>query len=152
MLGVFTAADLDADGVRPMPCVDLIENRDGTVCNAPGYPILARTRARFVGQPVVLVVAESAALARDAAEQVQVDYEPLPAVVEPRAAMAADAPQLWDQAPGNLCADWGLGESDRVDAAFENAAHLVRLSLVNNRVAPSSLEPRGALGPTSSND
>ena len=146
VLGVFTAADLAADGVRSTPCVDVVENRDGTACNAPGYPILARTRARFVGQPVALVVARSAALARDAAERVAVDYEPLPAVVDPRAAMTVHAPQLWDEAPGNLCADWGLGEPARVDAAFEKAAHIVRLSLINNRVAPSSLEPRGALG------
>ena len=143
---MFTAVDLDADGVRPMPCVDIVENRDGTACNAPGYPILARARVRFVGQPVAVVVAESATLARDAAERVTVDYEPLASVVDPRAAMATDAPQIWDEAPGNLCADWGLGDSDRVDAAFEAAAHVVRLSLLNNRVAPSSLEPRGALG------
>ena len=146
VLGVFTASDLETDGVRPMPCVDVVENRDGTACNAPGYPVLARDRVRFVGQPVVLVVADSVALARDAAERVEVDYEPLPAVVDPRAAMAPGAPQLWGEAPGNLCADWGLGEPARVDAAFDKAVHIVRLSLVNNRVAPSSLEPRGALG------
>ena len=146
VLGVFTAAELEADGVRSIPCVDLVENRDGTACNAPGYPILAHTRVRFVGQPVALVVAESAALARDAAELVTVDYEPLPVVVDPRAAMQSNAPQLWDEAPGNLCADWGLGEPARVEAVFEKAVHIVRLSLLNNRVAPSSLEPRGALG------
>ena len=146
VLGVFTAADLAADGVRPMPCVDIVQNRDGTACNAPGYPILACERVRFVGQPVALVVAESVALAYDAAERVAVDYESLPVVVDPRAAMLPHAPQLWDEAPGNLCADWGLGEPARVDAAFDKAVHVVRLSLVNNRVAPSSLEPRGALG------
>ena len=146
VLGVFTATDLDADGVRSIPCIDVVENRDGTACNAPGYPVLASTRVRFVGQPVALVVAETAALARDAAEQVAVEYEPLPVVIHPREALAPDAPQLWDEAPGNLCADWGVGEAARVDAAFKKAAHVVRLSLVNNRVAPSSLEPRGALG------
>ena len=88
VLGVFTAAELEADGVRSIPCVDLVENRDGTACNAPGYPILAHTRVRFVGQPVALVVAESAALAHDAAELVTVDYEPLPVVVDPRAGNA----------------------------------------------------------------
>ena len=91
VLGVFTAADLEADGVRPMPCVDLIENRDGTPCAGPPYPVLAVDRVRFVGQPVALVVAESLAQARDAAEAVEVAYEPLPAVVEPRAALAEGA-------------------------------------------------------------
>lgn len=146
VLGVFTAADLNADGVQSIPCVDVVNNRDGTSCNAPGYPTLAQDRVRFVGQPVVLVVAKSEALARDAAERIVVDYEPLPAVVNPRAAMGMHAPQLWDEAPGNLCTDWGLGEPDRVDVAFDEAATIVCLSLTNNRVAPSSLEPRGALG------
>jgi carbon-monoxide dehydrogenase large subunit len=146
VLGVFTAADLAADGVRPMPCIDLIANRDGSPCSAPPYPVLAEGRVRFVGQPVALVVAETVDRARDAAETVAVDYDPIPAVVDPRAALEAGAPLVWAEAPENLCADWGLGDPAAVDAAFAAAAHRIDLSLTNNRVAPASLEPRGAVG------
>ena len=144
--GAFTAEDLAAGGVRPMPCVDLVLNRDGSPCAAPGYPVLAAGRVRFVGQPVALVVAETQFQARDAAEAVMVDYAPLPAIVDTRAALEAGAAAIWDEAPGNLCADWGLGDPASVEAAFAAAAHCVELSLVNNRVAPASLEPRGAVG------
>ncbi|MBT5413919.1 MAG: xanthine dehydrogenase family protein, partial [Rhodospirillaceae bacterium] len=146
VLGVYAAADLAADGVRPMPCVDLISNRDGSPCAAPPYPVLAEGRVRFVGQPVALVVAESLDQARDAAEAVAVDYDPLPAIVDPRVAIGSAAPPIWDEAPGNLCADWGLGDPAVVEAAFAGAAHRIELSLTNNRVAPASLEPRGAVG------
>ncbi|MDA0703850.1 MAG: xanthine dehydrogenase family protein molybdopterin-binding subunit [Proteobacteria bacterium] len=146
VLGAYTAGDLAADGVRPMPCIDLILNRDGSPCAAPPYPVLAEGRVRFVGQPVALVVAETLDQARDAAEAVAVDYDPLPAITDPRAAIGAGAPRIWDEASDNLCADWGLGDPAAVEAAFAGATHQVELSLTNNRVAPASLEPRGAVG------
>ncbi len=146
VLGVFTAADLAADGVRPMPCIDLIANRDGSPCAAPPYPVLAEGRVRFVGQPVALVVAETLDRARDAAEAVAVEYDPLPALVDPRAAIETGALRIWDEAPDNLCADWGLGDPTAVEEAFTGAAHRIELALTNNRVAPASLEPRGAVG------
>jgi len=100
---------------------------------------------RYVGDPVALVVAESAHQAKDAAELIDVDYEPLPAVVNVIDALASGAPQLHDQAPGNRCYTWALGDRAAVDAAFAQAAHVTKLDIVNNRLVPNAIEPRAAL-------
>src|SRR5919198_48324 len=113
---------------------------------APPHPSLAIDRVRHVGDPVVLVVAESRDQAREAAELVQVDYEELPAVATVKQAIAPGAPLVWDQAKGNTCFDWHLGDRAAVDAAFAKAHKVVSLDLVNNRLVPNAMEPRAAIG------
>ena len=112
----------------------------------PPHPVLATGKVRHVGDPVALIVAESLAQARDAAELIAVDYETLPAVVDMRAALQPGAPQLWDEAPGNLVFDWILGDRAKVDAAFAEAKHVTTLEVNNNRIVVASMEPRVAIG------
>ena len=101
---------------------------------------------RFAGEPVALIVAESAAQAADAAELVEVDYEPLPAVTSGDAARAAGAPLIADEVPGNVCLDWRTGDAEAADAAFARAAHVVSLTLDNHRIVMNPMEPRGGVG------
>ena len=110
-------------------------------------PALAVGKVRHVGQPVAFVVAETLAGARDAAEAIDVEYEPLPAVTEASDAIAAGAPQLFDHISGNIVFDWDndLGDAKATDAAFAKAAHVVALELINNRVVVNSMEPRNAV-------
>ncbi len=143
---VVTGAELAAEGLGGIAFVEDLTNRDGSPIAAPPRPVLAVGKVRHVGDGVALVVAETLAQARDAAELIAVDYDPLPAVTEAAAALAPGAPQIWDEAPGNLCLDWEKGDARAVEAAFRKADHVCRLSLVNNRVIVASLEPRGALG------
>src|SRR5512134_93156 len=122
VLAVYTGDDLQ--GVNGLPCGWLITSTDGTPMKEPPHPVLAKGKVRYVGDPVVLVIAETLAEARDAAEQVEVDYEVLPAVVDAVAALQAGAPQIHDEAPGNKCYTWALGDQAAVDAAFAQAAHV----------------------------
>lgn len=145
VVGIFTGADLRAAGVGDLPCMADAPNADGSPCYKPPRPALAVDRARHVGEPVALIVAESRAQALDAAEAVFVDYEELPTVSETGAAMNEDAPRLWDEAPRNRCFDWHAGDADAAAAALDGAAHRVELELINNRLAPNSMEPRGAI-------
>jgi carbon-monoxide dehydrogenase large subunit len=112
---------------------------------APHRPSLATERVRFVGEAVALVVAESEAIARDAIELIRVEYDDLPAVTEPLAALAAGAPQLYEDIPNNLCYAQSHGDAARTEAALKASAHVVRLTLVNNRLVPSPLEPRAVI-------
>jgi aerobic carbon-monoxide dehydrogenase large subunit len=143
--GVYTAADLDADGIGTLPCIARVATVAPII--VPPRRALARDRVRHVGDPVVFVVADTAQQARDAAERVDVAYRPLPAVVEPTEALAAQAPLLWDEAPGNLSYRFERGDKPAVDAAFAAAVHIVEIELVNNRlvVAPSRPARRSAL-------
>jgi carbon-monoxide dehydrogenase large subunit len=140
---IFTGADLT--GVNGLPCGWLITGTDGKPMNEPPHPVLAQGKVRYVGDPVALVIAESVAQAKDAAEQIVVDYDVLPAVVNAVDALAAGAPQLHEQAPGNRCYTWALGDGAAVDAAFAKAAHVTKLDIVNNRLVPNAIEPRAAL-------
>jgi len=142
VLGVFTAADL-AD-LGPLPCTVPVASLQPMI--VPPRHALATDRARHVGDPIAFVVAESRDAARNAAEAVVVDYDVLPSVVDARAALQDGAPQLWDQAPGNLSYRFQKGDAAAVQAAFANAAHTVELTLINNRIVISALEPRGAIG------
>jgi aerobic carbon-monoxide dehydrogenase large subunit len=148
ILLVATGEDLRADGLGDIPCVTPLTNRDGTPRHDTPRPVLAIGKVRHVGQPVALVVAESVAAARDAAEAIEVEYEPLPAVTEAKDAIAAGAPQLFENIPGNVVFDWDNDTNDAkaTDAAFAGAAHIVSLELVNNRVVVNSMEPRNAIG------
>jgi len=112
----------------------------------PPHPVLAVDRVRYVGDPVAVVVAETLAQARDAAELINVDYTEQPAAIDPVAALQPGAPQVNSEAPGNLCYDWQLGDLAAVDAAFAKATRIVSLDLTNNRLVPNAMEPRAAIG------
>ena len=146
VLAVYTADDLRTAGIGPMRATIAQRNRDGTAPFAAPRPVLADRVARFVGEAVAMVVAETLDAARDAAERIGVDYTPLPQLTDARAALAPGAPSVHPQAPGNVALDWAGGDAAAVEAAFARAAHVTRLELVVNRVCAAPIEPRGALG------
>ncbi len=146
VLAVYTGADTRAAGLGDLPCQVGIRDRAGNRAPRPGRPLLAGNRVRFVGDTVAMVVAGTVAEARDAMDLIDVDYEPLPAVAALDDALAADAPCIWDEAPGNIACHWEIGDAAATDAAFAEAARTVRLELVNNRVAPAPMEPRAVVG------
>jgi carbon-monoxide dehydrogenase large subunit len=146
VLAVLTGAEAQADGLGLIPCLIPVTNLDGSERPDTPRPILAVDRVRHVGDPVAVVIAETLAQAKDAAERVAVDYEPLPATADTRHATDPGAPQVWDHVPDNLAFDIGAGESRAaVEAAFARAAHVTRLELINNRIVANSIEPRAAL-------
>ncbi len=144
VLAVYTGADLSAYGLLKSSLP--FKSRDGSDMRHTGRPALTSDKVRFVGDPVACVIAETVNQARDAAEAVEVDIDPLPAVVEPPAAVAPGAPQLYEDAPGNIALDFHYGDSAKVNAAFAAAAHVTKVDLVNSRVVVNPLEPRAALG------
>jgi carbon-monoxide dehydrogenase large subunit len=141
VLGVFTAVDLAELG--PLPCTVPVASVAPMI--APPRFALASECARHVGDPIAFVIAATRTAARDAAESVVVDWQPLPSVVDGPAALLADAPQLWEQAPNNLSYRFQKGDADAVRTAIAGATHVVELELINNRIVISALEPRGAL-------
>jgi carbon-monoxide dehydrogenase large subunit len=141
VIAVYIGADLT--GVNGLPCGWLITGTDGKPMNEPAHPVLAQGKVRHVGDPVALVIAESAHQAKDAAEAIAVDYEPLPAVVSCVEALKPDAPKIHDN--GNKCYTWALGDKAAVDAAFAKAAHVAKVDIVNNRLVPNAIEPRAAV-------
>jgi carbon-monoxide dehydrogenase large subunit len=116
VLAVYTGEDLQ--GVNGLPCGWLITGTDGQPMKEPAHPVLAKGKVRHVGDPVALVVAETVHAAKDAAELIDVDYDVLPAVVSCTDALKEGAPQVHDEAPGNRCYTWALGDKAAVDAAF----------------------------------
>jgi carbon-monoxide dehydrogenase large subunit len=146
VLGVFTGRDMEAAGVGGLPCGWQIHSKDGSPMAEPPHPVIAIDKVRHVGDPVAVVVAETRAQARDAAEAITVDYEVLPAAVTMEQALKPGAPLLHDGAPGNLCYDWHIGDRAVVDAAFVKAHKVAALELVNNRLIPNAMEPRAAIG------
>lgn len=146
VLGVYTVEDLDADNIGNLPCLAAIPNKDGSPMKAPPRPALARSKVRHVGDPVAFIVAETLDAARKAADSLTIDYEALDPVVETGNALAPTAAQVWDEAPGNLCVDWHVGDEAATDVAFTKAKHVVRRRLINNRLIVSSMEGRVAIG------
>jgi carbon-monoxide dehydrogenase large subunit len=142
--GVFTAADLEADGIGALPCIAQVATLAPII--VPPRRALALDRVRHVGDPVAFVVADTADRARDAAEQISVAYRPLPAVVDATAALGASAPLLWDEAPGNLSYRFERGDKRAVEAALAGADHTIEIELVNNRLVVAPIEPRAAIG------
>jgi carbon-monoxide dehydrogenase large subunit len=122
-----------------------LKSRDGSPMRAPGHVGLASGKVRFVGDPIVCVVADSALAAQDAAEAVRLELDPLPAVVDARTAIAAAAPLLYEEVPDNVALDYHSGDAAAVAAAFAEAAHVTRLDIVSNRVIVNAMEPRAAL-------
>jgi aerobic carbon-monoxide dehydrogenase large subunit len=145
VVAVLTGADMAADGMAPMRPLWVIRSREGSPMAEPPRFALAREKVRHVGEPVAAVIAETPTQALDAAERVEVGYEPLAAVTDARAAQAAHAPQLHVCAPGNVCFRWTRGDEAAVRAAFGSASHVVAIDLVNNRLVGAALEPRAAL-------
>jgi len=142
VLAVYTGTDLAAAKVGGLPCGWLITDVNGQPMKEPPYPALAQGKVRHVGERVAVVIAETAAQARDAAELIEVDYEVLPAVTDGTRAKGGSA--LHEIAPDNTCYVWALGDKGAVDAAFAKAAHVTRLEFVNNRLIPNAIEPRSA--------
>jgi carbon-monoxide dehydrogenase large subunit len=146
VLAVLTHADLDAAGFGPLKCEMNIPDRDGKPMKTPPRPSLATGKVRYVGEAVACVVAETAVQAKDAAEAVELDIEELPAVTSPAQALAAGAPQIHDDAPGNLVLDFHYGDADAVKKAFAAATHVTRLEINSNRIVVNPMEPRSAIG------
>ncbi len=142
---VILAADLDAAGIGNMPAAGG-KHRDGSATPRPPQRPLATGQVRYVGEPIAMVVADTPERAKDAAEMVFADIDPLPAVTTAQEAAQPGAPQLHDTAPGNVCLDFHFGDTEKVSAAFADAAHVTTLSLRNNRVAVCPMEPRSAIG------
>ena len=144
VVAVFTGADLQADGIGDLPCGWLVKSKDGSDMVQPPHPPIAIERVNYVGEPYAVVVGDTLEAARNGAEAVLADFEELPAVVD--LASAASAERIHEAAPDNQCYDWELGDQAATDAAFENARHVVRADIVNNRLIPNAIEPRAALG------
>ncbi|RWK43045.1 xanthine dehydrogenase family protein molybdopterin-binding subunit [Mesorhizobium sp.] len=146
VIGVLTGKELKADGIGNIICGWMIHSKDGSPMKMGAWSPLAFDRVRYVGDAVVIVVAETKGQARDAAEAVDITYEELKAVVDAPKALERSAPQIHPEADGNLIFDWELGDSTATNAAIKAAAHITRMKIVNNRLVPNAIEPRAALG------
>jgi carbon-monoxide dehydrogenase large subunit len=142
---VLTGADLAADKIGNLVCGWMIHSKDGSPMKMAPHPALANGKACHVGDPVAVVIAQTLAQARDAAEKVAVDYTVLPAVADPAAAQRPGAPQIHDVAPNNTIYQWQLGDDHAVEAAFRSAKHVTKLDIINNRLVPNAIEPRAAI-------
>jgi aerobic carbon-monoxide dehydrogenase large subunit len=144
-VAVLTGADLAADKIGNLICGWMIHSKDGSPMKMAPHPALASQKVCHVGDPVAVVVADSLAEARDAAEQVNVQYEALPAVADPAQAKKSGAAQIHEVAPNNTIYEWHLGDKQKTDAAFAAAKHVARLDVTNNRLVPNAIEPRAAI-------
>ncbi len=142
---IYTGADLKADGIGGLPCAVPLQNRDGSKAADPGHPALADGAVHHVGDPVAFIVAETDEAARDAAELIDVQYDVLPSVTDLATATDPGQPLVWADVPNNVAFDWEIGDKARTDALFAQAARTVSLTVVNNRIVVSSMEPRVAL-------
>ena len=145
VLAVYTGEDLREEGLGDIPCPVAMRNRDGSTPVAPPRPALSIGRVRHVGDPVAVVVAETAARARDAAEAIGFEVAVLPAAVGLEEAVAPGAPRIWDTAPGNVFLDFHMGDEEAVDAAIAKARHVTRIRLNNTRMVVNAMEPRATL-------
>src|ERR1700734_4539652 len=131
VIGVWTGTDLVAAGYGPFTCALPLKSRDGTPLHQTNRTALMADKVRYVGDPVAFVVAETLVQARDAAEAVEVDIDPLPSVTDPEEAAKPGAPQLYDHIPNNVALDYHFGDAEKVEAAFTNAAHGTKPDLLN---------------------
>jgi len=146
VISVLTGKDVAADGLGGLICGWLVHSRDGSPMKTGAHPVLALSHVRYVGHHVAVVIAETAAQARDAAELVNVSYGELASVTAVADAQAPGAPQVHAEAPRNTSFEWELGDRAAVEAAFRNAARVVSLDIANNRLIPNAMEPRAAIG------
>jgi carbon-monoxide dehydrogenase large subunit len=145
VLAVLTGEEFANDKIGSLVCGWMINSKDGSAMKMAPHPAIARGKVNHVGDAVGVVVAETLAQAMDAAEKLAVDYEVLPAVVDPAKAQMPSAPQIHEIAPRNTIYDWQIGDATTVEAAFRNANHVVKLDIVNNRLVPNAIEPRAAI-------
>ena len=143
VIAVLTGRQLAADELGGLPCGWMIHSRDGSEMKQPVHPVMASDKVNYVGEPLAVVVADTRALARKAAELVVVDYDELEPVVSVARAQASRP--IYEDIPGNTCYEWELGEKEATEAAIASAAHVTRLSLTNNRLIPNAMEPRAAI-------
>jgi carbon-monoxide dehydrogenase large subunit len=146
VVAVYVGADMAADAIGGLPCGWQIHNKDGSPMAEPPHPVIAVGKVRHVGDSVAVVIAETKQQAKDAAELLVVDYTDLPALATMQDALKPGAALVHDDAPGNLCYDWQIGDKDVVDGVFARAAKVVKLDLTNNRLVPNAMEPRAAVG------
>ncbi|KQW18295.1 carbon monoxide dehydrogenase [Afipia sp. Root123D2] len=142
---VFTGADLEADKIGSIPTLPIFKRPDGSPMQSPPRRLLAHEIVRFVGEPVVAIIATSRVIAQTAAEAVVVDYESLPAVTDPVKAVEPGSPVVWPDAPDNIAAAMSYGDAEKVEAVFKSAAHVVSLDVASQRLVPSAMEPRSTI-------
>ncbi|MEI9924788.1 MAG: xanthine dehydrogenase family protein molybdopterin-binding subunit [Bradyrhizobium sp.] len=142
---VYTGADLIADDIGTLPTLLVFPRPDGSKMTVPPRRLLAHEIVRFAGESVAAVVATSRVAAQSAAEAIEVEYEVLPSVVDPVAAIKPGAPAVWAEVPDNIVAAMSYGDAAAVEAEFAKAAHVVSLELVNQRLVPSAMEPRSTI-------
>jgi carbon-monoxide dehydrogenase large subunit len=152
VVAIFTGDDIAADKVGGLICGWMIHSKDGSPMKAGAHPALAQGKVRYVGDHVAVVIADTYAQAKDAAEKIEVQYTELPAVADTASAARSGQPQIHDAAPGNTVYNWHLGDKAATDAAFAAAKHVTKLDLVNNRLIPNAMEPRAAVGDYDSGD
>lgn len=145
VIAVLNGAQLTGDGIGNIICGWGITSKDGSPMNMGAWSALATSKVRYVGDAVAVVIAETNAIARAAADLVAVDYDVLDAVVDSVDALAAGAPEIHDNAPGNLIYDWEIGDQAATDAALAAAAHITEMDITNNRLSPNPMEPRSAI-------
>src|SRR5882762_1253230 len=142
---VYTGADLVADDIGTLPTLLVFKRPDGSPMTAPPRRLLAHEIVRFAGEPVAAVVATSRVAAQTAAEAIVVEYDVLPSVVDPVAAIKPGAPAVWAEVPDNIAAAMSYGDAAAVETAFASAAHVVSLDLISQKLIPSAMEPRSTI-------
>lgn len=145
VIDIVTGDEMAAAGWKGLPAMAFFKGVGGSSLNVPARFGLAHERVRFVGEPVAVIVAETAYQAQDAAELIEVDYEDLPVLVEAADAVAAGATRIHDEVPNNLALDYEYGNREAADRAMEGAAHMVRVAVQAQRVAGSPMEPKSAV-------
>ena len=145
VIDVLNGAQLTGDGIGNIICGWAVTSKDGSPMNMGAWSALATEKVRYVGDAVAVVIAETQALARIAAEAVEVSYEQLSVAASIAAAMETDAPEIHENAPGNLIYDWEIGDEAATDAGLVGAAHVTTLDVINNRLSPNPIEPRSAV-------
>ncbi len=146
VLAIYTGADLRADDIGNIPSGLPLKNRDGSPYIVPPRTGLAVDRVRHVGEPIAIVIAETAAQAQEAAEAVTADIDPLPVVTDSEEAVKDGAPLLHEEAPGNVCLDFFVGDDDAIEKAFAEAAHVTKMRIDNTRIVVNAMEPRSVIG------
>ncbi|MDN5210679.1 xanthine dehydrogenase family protein molybdopterin-binding subunit [Fulvivirgaceae bacterium BMA12] len=146
VVAIFTGKDIAEAGINGVPCGWQVDFKNGETMKEPPHPLLVAAKARYMGDAVAVVIAESKALAKDAAEMVMVDYEPLDAIVDAAMAVEDGAPLVHEDIPGNMAFDWELGDREKTNQTMAKAHHTTTLEFVNQRLIPNAIEPRCAIG------
>ena len=146
VIAIFTGKDISEAGINGVPCGWQVDFKNGDTMKEPPHPLLVADKTRYMGDSVAVVIAQSKALAKDAAEMVKIDYEPLEAVVHAEEAVEEGAPLVHEDVPNNISFDWELGDREKTNQAMAQADHITTLEFVNQRLIPNAIEPRSAIG------